>query len=57
MVMTQFYRARAYHSTPWKGGSFGMFSTIDLPPSRLHRVYLIQGDTQIPILTYISRYV
>jgi hypothetical protein len=36
--------------SPWKGGGFGMFSTIESPASRVLRIYLITGNERIPIL-------
>jgi hypothetical protein len=45
----QVYRTRTYATTPWKGGGFGMFSTIDFPPARVHRVYLVLGELSIPV--------
>lgn len=35
--------------SPWKGGGFGMFSTIDSPGARVVRAYLVRGDEQIPV--------
>jgi hypothetical protein len=35
--------------SPWKGGGFGMFSTVSSPSSRFIRVYLISGDTASPV--------
>ncbi len=34
--------------TPWKGGGFGMFSTIDNTQSRMVHVYLETSDGEIP---------
>jgi hypothetical protein len=45
----QVYRSRTYATTPWKGGGFGMFSTIDFPPARVHRVHLLQGNQAIAV--------
>jgi hypothetical protein len=36
--------------SPWKGGGFGMFSTVDAPSARFLRVYLITGGREIPVL-------
>lgn len=36
----QIYMARALHLTPWKGGGFGMFSTLDHVPHRSLRVFV-----------------
>lgn len=35
--------------TPWKGGGFGMFSTVDDESSRFLRCYLVTGDGDIPL--------
>lgn len=35
--------------SPWKGGGFGMFSTIESPSSRIIRVYLVANGTKIPV--------
>ncbi|WAS90637.1 hypothetical protein [Nannocystis punicea] len=35
--------------SPWKGGGFGMFSTIDSPHGRVLRIYLVRGDQATPI--------
>ena len=35
--------------TPWKGGGFGMFSTVDDPSARTVRVYLITDDGEFPV--------
>jgi len=34
--------------TPWKGGGFGMFSTVDSPGARSVRVYLETDDGELP---------
>jgi hypothetical protein len=36
--------------SPWKGGGFGMFSTVDAPSARFLRVYLITGGHETPVL-------
>jgi len=42
-------RVVAMDQSPWKGGGFGMFSTLDKPQSRFVRVYLISGQDEIPV--------
>jgi hypothetical protein len=37
------------HQTPWKGGGFGMFSTIDSEANRFLRVYLITDAGELPL--------
>jgi hypothetical protein len=36
----QFYGVSAADLSPWKGGGFGMFSTVDSPASRMLRCYI-----------------
>lgn len=46
----QFATASISELSPWKGGGFGMFSTIESPSSRVIRVHLITSDnTKIPV--------
>lgn len=40
----QLYRAHAYQQTPWKGGGFGMFSTVDKPDTRVVRTFVVTAD-------------
>ena|SRR5437868_13316676 len=35
--------------TPWKGGGFGMFSTVDSPDARFFRIYLLTPEGKVPI--------
>jgi hypothetical protein len=41
----------AHHSllSPWKGGGFGMFSTIDRPHARFLRVFLVVDGNELPV--------
>lgn len=36
--------------TPWKGGGFGMFSTVDSLDARYVKIYLVAGDRSIPAI-------
>jgi YD repeat-containing protein len=36
--------------SPWKGGGFGMFSTIESPASRVVRLHLVGPTERIPVL-------
>jgi hypothetical protein len=36
--------------SPWKGGGFGMFSTVDAPSARFVRLYLVNDEEQIPVI-------
>jgi hypothetical protein len=40
----QLYLARTTLLTPWKGGGFGMFSTVDAPSARFLRIVLETAD-------------
>ncbi|WP_342377170.1 hypothetical protein NVS55_37900 [Myxococcus stipitatus] len=35
--------------SPWKGGGFGMFSTVDSPSARFLRVYLVEGASEVQV--------
>jgi hypothetical protein len=35
--------------TPWKGGGFGMFSTVDAESARFLRCYLVTADGRLPL--------
>lgn len=43
------YRVITAGQTPWKGGSFGMFSTIDSEHSRFVRAYVLTSKGLVPI--------
>lgn len=45
----QFFYCVRYDMSPWKGGGFGMFSTIDSPGSRIIRVYANVNNQYVPI--------
>ena len=40
--------ARSTAMTAWKGGGFGMFSTLDRPSARQVRVHLVGGGRDLP---------
>ena len=46
----QIYLAMTKSLSPWKGGGFGMFSTVDSPDARFLRIYLINGTEETSIL-------
>lgn len=50
-LVASFHLARVFYcdQSPWKGGGFGMFSTVDSPAARFTRVYLVDGDRRIPV--------
>lgn len=37
------------NQTPWKGGGFGMFSTVDDESARFLRCYLVTEDGELPL--------
>lgn len=43
------FRVITAGQTPWKGGGFGMFSTIDSEHSRFVHAYLLTSDGQLPL--------
>jgi hypothetical protein len=43
------YRVTAANQSPWKGGGFGMFSTVDAPNARFVRAYLITAEGRVPV--------
>lgn len=47
LALLQLFLGRFHDLTPWKGGGFGMFSTVDGPSSRSIRVYLETPDGEI----------
>jgi hypothetical protein len=49
IACTQIYLVSVWSLSPWKGGGFGMFSTIDSPSARFLRLYLIDGKKEIAI--------
>lgn len=46
----QVYVARTAGLSPWKGGGFGMFSTVDAPAARFLRAYLLRDSEEIPVM-------
>lgn len=49
-VAVQRYHVAAYDQTPWAGGGFGMFSTVDVPGGRAIRAYLLTDDGPVLIV-------
>lgn len=45
----QIYLARASDLSPWKGGGFGMFSTVASPGARFIRLYLLLDGMEVPV--------
>jgi hypothetical protein len=48
VACAQIYFAKTHDLTPWKGGGFGMFSTVDDPKARWVRFYAITNGREIP---------
>lgn len=46
----QIYLAFTRSLSPWKGGGFGMFSTVDAPRARFLRIYLVNEKQETPVL-------
>jgi hypothetical protein len=49
VALIQMYEAREHDLSPWKGGGFGMFSTVDSPAVRFFRIFLISGTQHVPV--------
>ena len=45
----QFVLSYTISLTPWKGGGFGMFSTVDSPAARFVKIHIRKGDTDTPL--------
>jgi len=48
VALNQIRLAQTTDLTAWKGGGFGMFSTIDRPRARQVRCHIVGGDKDIP---------
>ncbi len=46
----QIFLAMTKSLSPWKGGGFGMFSTVDSPDARFLRIYLLNGNEETAVL-------
>ena len=49
-VAFQRYNVVVHDQTPWVGGGFGMFSTVDVPGARLLRTYLLTDRGPVLVL-------
>lgn len=45
-----FFRVHCCDQTPWKGGGFGMFSTVDTREARFLKVFLLVDGREIPVV-------
>ena len=50
VAVIQIFLVENYSLSRWKGGGFGMFTSVDSPSSRFLRIYLISTDGEIPVL-------
>ncbi len=46
----QIYLVRTQGLSPWKGGGWGMFSTVEAPSARFLRIYLVTEQGEISVL-------
>ena len=51
LACIQLFLGLNFGLTPWKGGGFGMFSTVDSPSARSVRVFLVTDDGELPTKT------
>ena len=45
----QMFSAYANDQSPWKGGGFGMFSTVDSPGARFLKIYLVSENGEVAV--------
>jgi hypothetical protein len=50
VAAAQLYLVEHRSLSRWKGGGFGMFSTVDSPSARFLRVYLMSDSGEVPVL-------
>ena len=50
VAAAQLYFVNNHALSRWKGGGFGMFTTVDSPSARFLRVYLISETGEVPVL-------
>lgn len=49
MALVQAGQTARLDLSPWKGGGFGMFSTVDAPKARFLRLYLETAAGEVPV--------
>ncbi len=49
VALNQIRLAKTTDMTAWKGGGFGMFSTVDRPRARQVRCNLVGGNNDVPL--------
>ncbi len=50
VAAVQLYLVEQRSLSRWKGGGFGMFSTVDSPSARFLRIYLKSDEGEVPVL-------
>ncbi|WP_293121238.1 hypothetical protein [Moorena sp. SIO4G3] len=57
VALVQQYASHQLSLTPWKGGGFGMFSTLDSPAARFLRIYIVtdKGKTQVNLPKWLGK--
>lgn len=50
VALCQVWAAHTRHLTPWKGGGFGMFSTVDSTSARFTRIRLDTDQGRFPVI-------
>lgn len=57
VALVQSVQVQRLDLSPWKGGGFGMFSTVDTPKARFLRLYLVidRGEVPVPVPAELAR--
>lgn len=57
VALVQSVQVQRLDLSPWKGGGFGMFSTVDTPKARFLRLYLVtdRGEIPVPVPAALAR--
>jgi len=58
IATNQIYRVHKSGQSPWKGGGFGMFTSVDSPQTRFVKCYAMtdDGEYQLPVPNSIQRF-
>lgn len=48
VAAVQVVRVQWFDQSPWKGGGFGMFASMDAPDARFAQAYLLTADGEVP---------
>jgi hypothetical protein len=49
VAVVQSWQSERLDLSPWKGGGFGMFSTVDAPKARFLRLFLETPEGEVPV--------